>query len=524
MSKLFDESINDKYVGAKHDKENSPFKDKIIISLKDPALQDEWLQIKAKKHAIKDESDYKSFVEALDEYFNKVCEKITAPGVDAFIDWIISLGFKRQNLLSLRDHLIENYQYSDYSNKVEFIQANGHFVDYDVNSSKIFNELIKFANKEIKDRVNKLIEKPDLYETTVLDFLKSVADELEIISEIEVLACTDISELFSEEQEENGIAFYQDIVKDAIAYLQHSQTMYPVIKGATASTVITNKIEDLTLFINSLDNFGLAKVTDEKVKVIFDKAKSQIIVGKEGTLKDHWTEFATKTWEELESHYTVIQDFFKEKNEISVGTLKSGSLKWNISSINTDLKHLIDKFTETIEKNPLEILSNYNTYKGLRDEFYKKTKAIDEVKLAASSLQTKLFELLDEKVTDFLENKIPIIDSIVDKKVNLQKDVRLIKDSVDALKKANTADYKEKTFLSFLSTDFDSFYEYFNSIDVMYTQLLSNAGMRENIDWLQQITGGAEELEITEVHLSEVEKLRELLKYNLVTISLTRNS
>ena len=121
-------------------------------------------------------------------------------------------------------------------------------------------------------------------------------------------------------------------------------------------------------------------------------------------------------------------------------------------------------------------------------------------------------------------NKIPIIDSIVDKKINLQKDVKLIKDSLDALKKANTADYKEKSFLAFLSTDFDSFYEYYNSIDVMYTQLLSNAGMKENIEWLQQITEGAEELDITEVHLNDVEKLRELLKYNLVTISLTRNS
>ena len=523
MPNLFDESIKDKYVGAKHDKENSPFKEKIIISLEDPALQDEWLQIKAQKHAIKDEADYKSFVEALDKYFNKVCEKITAPGVDAFIDWIIGLGFKQQNLLSLREYLIENYQYSDYSDQVEFIQSNGHYVDYDANSPKIFNELIKSANKEIKELVNKLIEKPELYETTVLDFLKSVADELEIISEIEALACTDINELFTEEQKENGIAFYQDIVKDAIAYLQQSQTKYPIIKGATASTVITNKIEDLTSFIESLDNFGLAQVSDEKVKVIFEKSKSQII-GKEGTLKDHWTEFETKTWEELESHYTLIQDFFKEKNEISVGSLKSGKLKWNISSINTDLKHLIDKYTETIEKNPLEILSNYNTYKGLRDEFHKKAKAIDEVKLAAGSLQTKLFDLFDEKIIDYIENKIPIIDSIVDKKINLQKDVKLIKDSVDALKKANTADYKEKSFLAFLSTDFDSFYEYYNSIDVMYTQLLSNAGMKENIDWLQKITEGAEELEITEVHLSDVEKLRELLKYNLVTISLTRNS
>ena len=522
MPNLFDEAIYDKYDSAKYDKENSTFKEKIISSLDDAVLQDEWLQLKSQKKNIKDESDYKNFIGSLQEFFNKVCGKITAPGVDAFINWIQGLGIKIQNLNDLRDYLINNYQHPQVSEQIEFIQSNGAVIDYDINKPKIFNELLKSANKEIKDKVKKVLEKPELYDTTVPEFLKDIADELDVISEIEQLSYSLLGELFSDEDKRLGIEYYDDVVSDAISYIQQPQTKYPTTKGADISTIIRDKINDLTTLIDSLSDFGIAKNGDEKLKAIYQKSKT-LIVGKEGTLKESWVEFE-KTWEELENYYTTIKDFFKTKGEISIDILKAGKAKWNISSINTDLKHLIDKYIETVEKNPLETLANYSTPKGIRDELLKKAKSIEEVKGLASNLSIKLFTLLDEKANDYAENKMQIIDSIVGKKSNLNIKVKTIKECISALKKANTSDYKDKNVLVFLSTDFDLFYDYYNSIDTVYTQLLSEAGMKENIEWLQQITNGAESLELTDLHLNDVEKLKELIKFNLIKLSLIRNN
>src|SRR5687768_9037233 len=88
MPSLFSTEFNSKFDGAVDDKENSSFKDKIAISLSDPQLQEEWISLKSSKTGIKDELSYNSYIKSISEFFNKVCEKITAPGVDAFMDWI----------------------------------------------------------------------------------------------------------------------------------------------------------------------------------------------------------------------------------------------------------------------------------------------------------------------------------------------------------------------------------------------------------------------------------------------------
>ena len=49
MANLFTQEFEDKYNGAVSDKENSPFKEKIIQSLNDLVIQDEWAALKKVK-------------------------------------------------------------------------------------------------------------------------------------------------------------------------------------------------------------------------------------------------------------------------------------------------------------------------------------------------------------------------------------------------------------------------------------------------------------------------------------------
>jgi hypothetical protein len=522
MPKLFEE-ILDKYIGATDDKQSSPFRDKIMSSLEDSTLQNEWLLIKSKKNSIKAEPDYKEYVQILRDYFNKVCQKIMAPGVDAFIDWIISLGVSSPHLSSLRDFLINNYQYAEVAEKVDFIQSAGKTVEFDANSNKIFNRLIKAANKEIKEKVIKLLEKPTLFENTVQAFLDDMESELKAISELEQLSFTDINELYSDEDKQKEIDFYKDVIVDAIEYIQNPQMKYPIQKGTSISAVIGNKIQDLNTFISLLGKSGIAQSKDDRLKSIFERS-SGLIVGKEGTLQDNWAEFENKTWLDLETYYATIKDFFTVKKEVHIGTLRSAKQKWNISTLTTDLRHLIDKYLETIEKNPLETLSNYSTANGLKNELSKKWKVIEEVKVLAADVKEKLFTLLTEKVAEYNDNKLPIIGNIVSQNSLLVSDVQKINECISALNRANTDDYKSKDIMVFFSHYFDVFYEYLTTIDATYTTLLGKAGMKENIEWLQNLINGSEEFELAEAHLKDVKILNELLKYNLVKLTLTRTN
>src|SRR5438309_2036487 len=107
MANLLTQEFEDKYKGAVADKENSPFKDKIIQSLNETVIQDDWAALKKAKSEIKDAPSYTKYVADLKEFFNNICEKITAPGVDAFIEWLSQFGnLNLKNCNVLRAHLI----------------------------------------------------------------------------------------------------------------------------------------------------------------------------------------------------------------------------------------------------------------------------------------------------------------------------------------------------------------------------------------------------------------------------------
>ena len=102
MANLFTQEFEDKYKGAVSDKENSPFKDKIIQSLNDLVIQDEWAALKKAKSEIKDAQSYTKYIADLKQFFNTICEKIPAPGVDAFIEWLSEFEFSLKLLLNRR--------------------------------------------------------------------------------------------------------------------------------------------------------------------------------------------------------------------------------------------------------------------------------------------------------------------------------------------------------------------------------------------------------------------------------------
>lgn len=522
MPDLFSQELEDKFNGAVSDKENSPFKENIFQSLSDTVIQDEWVSLKKAKSVIKDEHSYAQYLENLKQFFNSICEKITAPGVDAFIEWLNSFGKLNENNCELFRHfLINNYQYSDYASKVESILSNASVIQYDEDNPKLFDNLLKAVTKTVKTNIDSLLNKPELFDTTTIPFLDSEDKEFEALSNISELGYTSSSELFSKNQIDKNIVYYQDVIEDSIRYINDVKAKNYLGKENADSDGILFRINDLRKFIENLNLFGIASNENVILKSIFDKIKN-LIVDKNGTLVQQWTEFENKTWIQLESFHDTIAKLFLEKNDININALLAGKVKWLLGSLVTDLTHIVDKFIDLTKTNPLETIEKISA-KDLKDELAKKSKYIDELNLNCANLKANLFGLIDEKIDEYDLHKIPIIESISLSKPGSAHIVDEIKGKVAALKLINTEDYLEKDFLVFLSNDFEGFYEIYESLDFIYTELLSNSGLKDDIEWLNEKLKDNEKLDLSELDLTDSDKIVALMKVNLIKLTLTKN-
>jgi hypothetical protein len=522
MASLLTQEFEDKYNGAVSDKENSPFKDKIIQSLNDLVIQNEWAALKKAKSEIKDKPSYMKYVEDLKQFFNNICEKITAPGVDAYIEWLRQFGvLNMNNCKALREHLINNYQSSNYADKIESIIGNTSTIDYNANSPRLFDNLLRTVQKSIKSEIDILLNKTELFDTSVTPFLDAQASRLESLSEIEELSFTTINELYSPKHSESNIAYYQDVVEDAVKYINDVKPAKYLGQDNLDSDEISYRINDLNTFINALSVFGIASEKNSILKIIFEKTKF-LIVGKQGTLDQQWEEFKSKTWDKLETSHDIITKFFLDKNDVNIELLVKGKTKWQLPEIHTDLNFLTTKFVEVAKLNPLEGVDRISA-KDLTETLLKKQQAIDELNAYCVVSKKNLLETLNIKVNDFETYKIPIVESVLQTNPSIKKKLDEIKDSIKALKLVNSEDYGKKDFLNFLSNDFDSFYEIYETLDSAYTSILSNTGLKENIEWLNEKLQSSEELELTEEDLKDEANLVALMKVNLIKVTLTKN-
>ena len=92
-------------------------------ALKDELSKPEWKEnladITTHMESIGSEKEYEKIMNQLAELFDRVYEKIAAPGLDKFIEWIKENSKNEANANKLRDFLIKDYE--KYSSKIDDI-------------------------------------------------------------------------------------------------------------------------------------------------------------------------------------------------------------------------------------------------------------------------------------------------------------------------------------------------------------------------------------------------------------------
>ena len=131
-------------------------------ALKDELSKPEWKEnladITTRMESIGSEKEYEKIMNQLAELFDRVYEKIAAPGLDKFIEWIKENSKNEANANKLRDFLIKDYE--KYSSKIDDILVAIDSLPDEKEEKHIFSALVTKFQSEQKSSISKLLNKP----------------------------------------------------------------------------------------------------------------------------------------------------------------------------------------------------------------------------------------------------------------------------------------------------------------------------------------------------------------------------
>ena len=129
-------------------------RDKYAATLKSELSKPEWKdklqEITERVESIGSKSDFEKVISQLENLFENIYEKITAPGLDAFIEWVDLHAKNQENVKKLRSFLKRNYE--AYSTAIDKILSAIDCLPQE-DEKHLFDNLIDNFNKKIKSEV-----------------------------------------------------------------------------------------------------------------------------------------------------------------------------------------------------------------------------------------------------------------------------------------------------------------------------------------------------------------------------------
>ena len=221
--------------------------------------------------------NFKKRLEELVSLFDQVYEKITAPGLDAFIGWIQDhTKNSDENIKKLRVFLKENYE--SYSTPIEGILASMENLPQE-DEKHLFDPIVTDFNKKIKSEVSSFISSPDKFENNIEGFLSTLSSEYAGMSEIVELTFTSIDQLYTPEQKAiPSISFYEGIIQQAISRGQSLKETDDYEKSKTLCERAQARIKSIKACISTLINTGIADCGDEDLKKLFLRYDKEMVI------------------------------------------------------------------------------------------------------------------------------------------------------------------------------------------------------------------------------------------------------
>jgi len=502
MKDIFSQVLTDKIASAKEAKQG---KHKEKIQLKLLELQNFISTLDQKKQSIADEDSYQKYIKFLKDAIESTIEQITAPTVDDFIAWVEQLTDNRnEHYKTFRKYLISNFSDS-ISTKIDSVLSAKDILE---NENVLFSSLLSEARKAIRKDCNVFLDKPAEFENNIDGFLEKLDENLTGLVDIEELTYIKIEDLYSEEQKNNNIDFYVDIIEKFVKINQKLDAISDSEKTDTLITKMKRRIEDIEKCINQLDKTTIANSSDETVRDMFLSFKDDIVKFEKG-INQNFEEFLSQKWDDIITHYDTVKAFFNNVKEIT------DEDAWKSFKAKDEITIIVLKYNATKKENPLASLKS-KSMMSIQQTLTKKFNEINDYEEEAKKTKQAILDAFSNTVKEYTD-KLDLIEKLdTDKSTfNQIKD-----DGIEALKNGYES-LKDQDIIVYLKDDFSSDLNTYNNIKSWFNEVLQRSGMRTKIDWLEEQLQSEDSGDISEINF-DADILKELLLNKLVTLTVSK--
>lgn len=507
------EEYLEKAKAATVQKQNERYATTIHSELSKPEWQDIPSKLEKALSQVKDYTDFKICQSNIDREFNSLFILITAPGVNNFIDWLVLFTDNKvpTNTDKLREFLIENFSTGEISNSIEIILTHKDTLNRD---RSIFRPLLKEISKELKKRCFDFLAKPELFENQVDDFLEDLAENLSSVTSMTALSHTNLESLYTQEQISNNIAFYHDVILGIVDRNQDISQKRSHELHASSIERAKNRISDILSCITLLDGLGLAVDEDMDKKSLFLKFTNEMASFNE-EVEAQLDEFLTQKWQDYESQYETIKDFYT--NRLDFIYLP----EWDSFSKRNELQVLVNLHGSIGKENPIKDILLSKTPLSAQQKLTRNKKQIDSIDGASESLIADVKEMFQKLIDEYELKNLTLLSNLSREKPSIIKLVDEIKDGLDGVRNMlNSLDSQEDP-ISYFNTYFASDLITYDRVCDKFTDALRESGMEAPLDWLNDKLADKTSAELS-IGDMNAEMLTELLKKGLIGLTVAK--
>jgi DNA-directed RNA polymerase subunit F len=508
--------IATKYAKALELKGSEKYSDTLKVELSKPEWKQRLSEILAEMESIDSIKGYEKAMTKLKQMFNDVYEKITAPGLDAFIEWVNDHTKNQENVRKLRAFLMKDYE--TYSSSIDAILSAVENLP-DEEDSLLFDKIISDFNKKLKSEVSKFLNEPDKFANAIDGFLSKMKSEYEGLAGIHELAYKSIEQLYTEDQKaDETISFYMNVIKLAI---NGGQDLAPLNEEEQAMSLYKrakNRVNSIKSCITSLKASGIAQSSDEELKYLFSRYEKEMVNTK-GDVSTYLTEYLEKIWSPLHEKYTAIKRFYEE-DEL---TFKEDD--WKGFSLENDINALLKSYKLVRSSNVLPSLRALKL-EEVSSKITKCHKSISDLQTKENDTGRNVREYFEDFIQTY-EGKRSMVEKLVEIHPELNSDFENIYSETSKckylpnIKNGIESINQDGTFLVAMSESESTVYEMnkdMKETKEVFLNILKKSQMEKQIEWINGLTTN----ELSE-DTFKPEYLLELIKQGLITLSFEKN-
>jgi len=510
-----------KYSSAMQLKESNP-ESLIRDIIEDQGLHNSWNNVISSRDKISTLKEFKKYQKQVQKFFATVYERITAPGVLKFTEWVQANDSSKliadPTIKLIRKTLIS--EYSDYQEDMDIIAEKINMLD----SS---NTLFEGVKKQIRQAIILQLGEVDLdviEEAVVLrDFVSDLSVLLADLGDTPELSFVDSAQFlddYANEDDPNSIQFkkiissYSGVIEKIIS----ADDMIIADEDSMQIDMVHNKVKeninDIRNAVEEIFDTGIHNTLDENIHLIFKKFEQAINLDARNASNSLRKEIDT-TWDPILSAYNIISQFFVSYDIDKVSSLQQLQENQGLSAF----EEVISAYTTRVET----ILSE-NPISGI------KTNKINELFRSFTQLEASIGDLAEirskkefcESLAGFADEyatvKVPILEKLrVD-----QVDITSILDLLPSLRQHIENVQSEDPLLTGLSEYYEYIIKKIDQINKKYAEILETSSAHDALPFFNDIPEEGKAVDADSL-AENFEMIKTLAQYDLIKINIDKS-